>query len=167
MGRAIATALEAGFSPVLVVVGAEASAVQAAIASQRVIVVQNSNWQRGMGSSIAAGVRQLRAEATDVAGVAILLADQPLVIARHLVDMRTELYAAGALVVAAEYSGTVGVPALFRRELFSALQALSPDAGAKQLFRQPDLNIARFPLPQAAIDIDTPEDLADLQASAS
>ena len=167
VARAIDTALEAGFDPVLVVVGAEAGAVQASVASQRVSVVQNGQWADGMGSSIRAGIHQLQMERTDVAAALISLADQPLVTARHLSAMRTAFHQNGASIVAAEYSGTVGVPALFSRRLFDTLATLAAGSGAKSLFTHADIAVHRFPLPEAAIDIDTPADLAALEARGS
>ena len=162
--HAISVALEADFSPVIVVVGAEAASVQAAVASQRVSIVQNTHWREGMGSSIAAGIRHLQQEQTDVAAVAILLADQPLINAVHLDRMRNEFHQSGAAIVAAEYSETLGVPAIFQRGLWDALAHLPADSGARRLFSEPGVKIHPFPLPQAATDIDTPEDLAALQS---
>ena len=163
VGRAIDTALEASFDPVLVVVGAEAGAVQASVASQRVSIVQNPQWVEGMGSSIRAGVRQLLNERTDVAAVLITLADQPLVTARHLGAMRTAFHQNKMSIVAAEYSDTVGVPAIFSRALFDSLANLPTGSGAKHLFSQAGVSVHRFALPEAATDIDTPEDLAALE----
>ncbi len=164
INRAISTARQANFSPVIVVVGAEAESVQAAVASQRVSIVQNTHWREGMGSSISAGIRHLQQEQTDAAAVAILLADQPLINAEHLDRMRTEFHRSGAAIVAAQYSSTLGVPAIFQRGLWGTLATLPPDSGARRLFADPSLKIQAFPLPQAATDIDTPEDLAALQS---
>jgi molybdenum cofactor cytidylyltransferase len=158
--HAIQQAMEAAFHPVLVVVGAHAQAVSAALGAQPVLIVRNDAWQGGMGSSIAAGVRRL--ETCGAAGAAVLLADQPLVTSSHLLAM-TAVFNAGACdIVAAEYGGVLGVPALFRRVTFSALTALPPGAGARQLLRSGEFQAAAYPLPEAAVDIDTPQDLAAL-----
>ena len=151
-------ALSADFDPVVVVVGAEVAAVRAALATQPVRLVENPNWHLGMGSSIAAGVGAL----LDAQSLAILLADQPFVESRHLRDMQALLDGGSALAVAAHYNGTLGVPALFKRELFGALQSLDPAAGARALLRA---HATPFPLSEAAIDIDTPEDFAALSHS--
>jgi molybdenum cofactor cytidylyltransferase len=158
VSHAIDTALAAGFAPVIVVVGAQADLVQASIATKPVEIAYNSAWRSGMGSSIAAGVRQHQQLQAESAAVAILLADQPLVTTNHLLEMKRLLLTSGAPVVAAEYNGTVGVPALFRRTLLSQLAALSGEAGAKGLLRDP--KAVRFDLPEAGTDIDTPADLA-------
>jgi molybdenum cofactor cytidylyltransferase len=160
--HAVDQAVEAGFDPVLVVVGAQAEAVQAAVAAKPIEIVRNAEWQTGMGSSLAAGTRRLQEAGSDVAGVAVLLSDQPLVTAGHLRAMRKELYGGKSAVIAAQYDGTLGVPAIFQRSLFSRLATLAPEAGARQLLRDSHLTVTPFPLPEAALDVDTPEDFAAL-----
>ena len=165
--HSVQQALEAGFGPVIVVVGAESDAVRAAVAAQPVEIAQNQHWHLGMGSSVAQGIQQLQAVTANTAAVAILLADQPLVTADHLKEMRRRLYIDGTPIVAAAYSGTIGVPALFKRELFATLAALPPEAGARHILRDSGFAVTPFPLPDAAIDIDTPEDLAALELHAN
>ncbi len=156
--HAVAQALEARFDPVVVVVGAEAEAVRAVIAKERVHIVHNQDWLSGMGSSISAGVKRMQQEGFESAAVAITLADQPLVTAEHLLAMRRQVHVSGAAVIAAQYNDTLGVPAIFARRMFGALLNLPPEAGARHLLRQPGLRVKAFPLPEAATDIDTPED---------
>ncbi len=158
--HAVAEALEAGFDPIIVVVGSDSDSVRSKLAVQPVAIVENRQWQSGMGSSIAVGVRHLKALESDSAAVAILLADQPLVTASHLGKMRDHFSHAGGAIVAARYNYTLGVPAIFKRSLFTALTALDPAAGARSLLRDPGQQVVAFDLPEAAVDIDTPEDLA-------
>ncbi len=68
-----------------------------------------------------------------------------------------------APIIAAEYSGTYGVPAFFRRLMFPALKSLPDDTGARRLLRDSAVEVVAFPLPEAAIDIDTPDDLIALE----
>src|SRR4051795_6373 len=89
--HAINQALQAQFDPVLVVVGAESAAVRSSVASQKSVIVENTYWQRGVGSSISAGVQWLQKEGPEAAAIPILLADQPLVTAWHFEEMRTLL----------------------------------------------------------------------------
>lgn len=158
VAHAVEQALAADFDPVVVVVGAEAASVRAVLAGQPVRLVENPRWHEGMGSSIVAGIETL----LEAPAVAVLLADQPLVTARHLLDMQALLEGSTAPAVAAQYSGTLGVPALFKRELFQALRLLDPAAGARALLRE---YATPFPLPEGAVDIDTPEDFATLAIS--
>ncbi len=158
--HAVAGALEACFDPIIVVVGAESDLVRSKLAAQPVAILENQHWQTGIGSSIAAGVRYLQALETDSAGAVILLCDQPLVKGNHLRAMRDRFARGGADVVAARYNGTLGVPAIFKRSLFTALTALDPATGARSLLRDPGRQVIAFDLPEAAVDVDTPEDLA-------
>ena len=161
--HSIRQAREAGFQPVIVVVGAEAEAVIAALAGEPVEIARNEAWESGMGSSIAAGMR--RFEGSDAEAVAILLADQPLVTSAHLRAMANLLESPDVRTVAAEYNGTLGVPALFRREMFPLLALLPPEAGARHLLRGSRAHISAYPLPEAAMDVDTPDDFAALNAA--
>ena len=160
--HAVVQAIGAGLCPVIVVAGAQAAAIRTAIAGMPVEIVQNDAWQTGMGSSIAAGVGRLLEMQTGAAALAILLADQPLVEAMHLSAMRELLNANETNIVAAQYSGTLGVPAFFKHALFEKLASLSPEAGARQVIRGSGDQVTAFPLPEAAIDVDTPEDYAAL-----
>lgn len=163
--RAVREAREAGFTPIIVVIGAGAQAIRDKLAAEPVFLVENERWQTGMGSSIAAGVQFLRDLETDAAAVAILLADQPFVAATHLREMRSVFSRAGGAIVAARYNGTVGVPALFKRALFGALAVLDGETGARSLLRSPESKIVEYDLPEAAVDIDTPEDFATLSST--
>jgi len=161
--HSIRQAVGAGFEPVVVVVGAEAAAVEAAVAAEPVAIARNAAWESGMGSSIAAGMRHV--EGSDSDAVAVLLADQPLVTSRHLRAMARALEGTQARMVAAEYNGMLGVPALFKRELFALLATLAPEAGARQLLRGAREGISSYPLPEAAMDIDTPDDFEALTSA--
>jgi molybdenum cofactor cytidylyltransferase len=160
--HAIAQIREAGFHRIVVVLGAQSETVAASLAGLSLELVTNPQWPAGMGSSLGVGLQQALATEEPL-GVAVLLGDQPLVRAAHLQKMR-ELFAGDPeRVVAAEYSGRLGVPAFFGRMWFDALRALPPDAGAAKLLNS-GIPVTRFPLPEAAFDLDTPADLEKLSA---
>jgi molybdenum cofactor cytidylyltransferase len=156
--HAIDQAVGAGFEPVVVVVGSNSEMLRESIAGRTVEIAQNEAWETGMGSSVRAGMQALLENGEVPSAVAILVADQPLVEAKHLAAMRQLLFAADTSIVAAQYGGNVGVPALFKPELFHALSSLPPEAGARSLLRNSDADVTAFPLPEAAVDLDTPED---------
>ncbi len=158
--HAIEQAMGAGFHPLIVVIGANAPEMRSAIAAQPVEIIEVTDWKAGMGASIAAGVRGLQHLETDAAAVAILLGDQPLVTSEHLNDMRRMLSLSGAKAVAARYDEALGVPALFKRELWTALASLPPSSGARALLRSSAFQVDPYDLPEAAIDLDTPEQYA-------
>jgi molybdenum cofactor cytidylyltransferase len=62
---------------------------------------------------------------------------------------------------AAHYSGGAGVPAILPRRLWHAARSLEGDVGARALLRgMRELTIVE--MPEAEVDVDTPEDLARL-----
>lgn len=156
--HAIEQAVGAGFDRVAVVVGAHAPEIIDVISDLSVDVVRNDAWETGMGSSLVAGLRHILNSGSNPEYVAILLADQPLVRAAHLAAMRRLAEQSQSPIIAARYGGTVGVPAFFHRTLFPELEALAPTAGARHLLKLPGQKVAVFDLPEAAVDIDTPED---------
>jgi molybdenum cofactor cytidylyltransferase len=160
--HAIQQASLAGFEPLIVVLGAHAAEIRPALAGQIVEVVLNEKWESGMGSSLTLGLARVREIAPRLPALAVLLADQPRIRTDHLQGMRRLFEKQACACVAAEYSGTLGAPAIFRESQFAALAALPPESGAGQLLRSSDVPVCRYPLPEAAIDVDTPEDYAAL-----
>ena len=158
LSHAVDVAREAGFEPIVAIVGAQAERVEESIRSFPVEIVHNPDWKLGMGSSISTGMKRI--ETSNAREVAILVGDQPQITAAHLIQMRKLFESVPAAAIAAEYNGTLGVPAIFKRELFGRLAELPPEAGAKSILLDPELNVVRYQLPEAAVDIDTPEDFA-------
>lgn len=149
--RAAGTALCRGLRPV-VVLGANADLIEPYIPAL-VRIVHNPDWERGIGSSIRAGVAAVE---SDVDAVVLMLCDQPLIEGRILSQFEAR---AEAGLVAAEYNGTIGVPALFGREFFDELKSLDGAEGAKKILLKNADRVVRIPCPEAAVDIDTAEDL--------
>lgn len=161
--NAIAAAQAAAFSPIVAVVGAQAEAVSDAVRRTGVSAVLNPNWERGMGSSISRGVAAVLEMDPDVGAIAVLLADQPYVTGARLSAMTREFEKCGAEILAAQYSETLGVPAIFSRAVFPLLQGLAPEVGARQILRGSEFDVREYPLPEAAVDVDTPEDFVNLR----
>ena len=161
--RAAEAALDTSCRPVVVVTGAHAALMRAELNQLAVRIVENPQWANGMGSSIRAGITELRELSEEASAAVITVCDQPLVTSK-LITLLVETYrATGAPIVAAEYSETLGVPALFSRRLFPELIDLSDAAGAKQIINQFLTEAAPVPFAGGAFDIDTPTDYAKLQ----
>jgi molybdenum cofactor cytidylyltransferase len=139
--------------------------LQREIAGLPVQSIVNERWAEGLGSSIRAGLEAL--ERCDREGAAeavvLMLCDQPFVTAAVINALVTAYRSSGKGIIASEYGGTTGVPALFRRDYFGELAALSGTAGAKQIVAAHASEVVRVPFPQGTIDIDTPEDYLQLQ----
>lgn len=164
--RAAAAALAVGARPVVVVLGAGAAVIAPVLHGLAgVEVTLNPDWQRGVASSLAAGVRAVRA-AGGCDGLLVLLADQPLVAAAALRPL-IAAFAGGRRVVAAAYADVVGAPAVIGAERLDELLALEGDRGAGSWLRALGDAVAAVPLPVAAVDVDTPADLARLREAAA
>jgi len=171
--RAAIAAADAGAAPVLVVLGADADEIAPALAGlQSVSVVMNADWHTGLASSLAAGLRALGTidseaefDAEFDAGydaVLVTLADQPLVDAAALRRVLVA-FTHQQRIVAAEYDGVIGVPAIFAREHLADLLRLTGDAGAGSWLRRHAGDVTRVRLDAAALDVDTERDVARLQ----
>lgn len=143
----------------LAVVGAHIGPVQVELTGIGLAFVISADWRAGPGAGIAAGVRAL---AADCAGTLIWHADQALLEDADLVSLRDAWAENPARVVAARYGDSIGAPVIFPRRLFPALRALDPAGGAKHIIAA-EADRVEIPMPSAAIDIDTREDLASAE----
>jgi molybdenum cofactor cytidylyltransferase len=160
--RAAEAAIAADANPVIVVLGARATEVAGALLDLAGVHLElNERWRDGLASSLVAGVSAVTRLDARCDGVLIIAADQPLVddvALRLLVDA----FRAGARIVAAAYSGTIGVPAIVGRERFESLLELGGDAGAGSWLRGRIDEVRSVPMPNAEMDIDGAEDVARL-----
>jgi molybdenum cofactor cytidylyltransferase len=115
-------------------------------------VVVNEHAAEGIASSIRLGV-----EACDD-DVLLVLCDQPRITAAHL----RALAEAGAPIAATAYVGIAGVPAFFAQPFRDELLALRGDSGARRVIDAHRDVVAAIAFEEAAVDIDTEADLADL-----
>ena len=145
---------------VTVVLGAHAAELTRLLQHSGVSLVVNRNWEEGMASSLRFGIAALP-PACDA--VLIQLGDQVAVTADDLRRLVAAWRGEDSVVAAASYGGTVGVPAIFPRWCFSELAQLRGDRGAKAILERYRSRLAHVVMPNAALDLDTAEDLARLQ----
>lgn len=154
--HATETALATGCAEVIVVLGANASPIAAALADIPVVVVENPRWAEGMGTSICAGIRT--AAALGMRGAILALADQPLITPEILRNLVAEHEHTGKPIVASQYAGTVGVPVYFAMSHFPQLLELAPEQGCKGVILKNAEAALRIDCPQAEADVDTRAD---------
>jgi CTP:molybdopterin cytidylyltransferase MocA len=160
--RAAEAAAEAGCAPVVVVVGARTDEVEAELSGSGAEIVRNEAWERGIGTSIRAGVARILALRHQPSAMALMLCDQPLVNAAVLGRLLAGHGGSGRPVTAAEFDGTLGPPVIVDASLFPALLALRDDRGAKALWMERPEIVQRVACPEAGMDVDTPEDFERL-----
>jgi len=153
----IQTLLKTGH-PVVVVLGHRSDQIRPVLEKYPVRVSVNKHWEDGMGGSIAHGVRQLIEEFPEAAGVLITQLDQPLLTSSHFENMLGSFQPGSRqIVVSQSPSGWQGVPVLFDRVYFKALQNLSGDEGARKVFLTNAHSVKVLECGDILEDMDTPE----------
>jgi CTP:molybdopterin cytidylyltransferase MocA len=140
-----------------VVLGARAETLTALLAGEPFRLHVNTHWVEGLASSIRTGIAALPRAC---AGAMVVLADQAAIRAEQYAQLAALWRQAPDSIAAAHYGGSAGAPAIFPRRLFAALRALEGDVGARGLLREHASDLITLEMPSAALDLDTPEDLA-------
>jgi molybdenum cofactor cytidylyltransferase len=144
----------------VVVLGARAGRLQRELDGLPVTVAVNRRWRFGLASSLAAGISALPRHAR---AVIVLLADQARVGPGDLQLLMAAWRIRPQAIVAAHARGVLQPPAILPRALFRDLRRLKGDRGARDLLRDASHAVIAFEMPQAAEDLDVPEDLAALR----
>lgn len=168
LGDAIRSVAQAGFAPILVVLGCHAERIASELSWPRIHVVLNCNWSEGLASSVRCGLAAATALVPECEAVLCVLCDQPQLDSSHYQKLRAAWrQEPECAAVASRNQDVVGVPALIARELFPELLALSGDRGARDILHRHSNRVVEIQLPEAAADIDTPEDYRKLMKKQS
>lgn len=146
-------------SETTVLLGFEADLMKKEIEDLPVRMLLNPAWEEGIASSMRAGILSLP---PSVDAALLLVSDQPHVTTELLEKIIASRTSTGKPIVACEYGGTVGVPALFSRIFFDRLLQLRGDSGARGILQQNPDAVFRLPFPEGNIDIDTIIDYQNL-----
>lgn len=157
----LAKAVSVAGSAVTVVLGAHASDLTYLFTHSPASMVVNREWQEGLGSSLRCGVAALP---PGCEAAMVVLADQVAVTADDLKRLAAAWRGDVTRVAASVYDHHVGVPAIFPYWCFAELMELRGDRGARSILERYRERLTRVAMPNAAVDLDTPEDLAALTA---
>ena len=142
-----------GCSETVVIIGAAAAEVRALLAAEPVTVVEATDWEAGMGSSLRAGFNAIADRSADAALVHLVdLPDVGSDVIRRMLGL-----AASGILARASYGSGPGHPVLIGREHWEAIAAESSgDRGARDyLARHAVLEVDCADL-AAGADIDEP-----------
>jgi molybdenum cofactor cytidylyltransferase len=159
--RAVAkTALDAGLSPVIVVVGANAEKVEESVRDLGVMILRNEDWKSGQASSINAAVKRLTSPLQEekLCGATIfLLVDQPQV-NTSVLSALMEKHAEGLQpILAPMVMDRRANPVLFDRDTFGDLMTLEGDTGGRAIFHKHRVEYLPWHDDRLLLDVDTPE----------
>ena len=162
--RTARIAVEAGCSPVIVVLGSRAEEICPELDGLPVTIAVNKNWAEGMASSLRCGLASISELWSAAARVLVLVCDQPLLSVEHIRSLLRTQAAGNALVTASLYRDRAGVPAVFASQLFPELMTLQGDQGARELILAHKDQVETIAWSAGALDVDLPEDLEAIGA---
>jgi molybdenum cofactor cytidylyltransferase len=147
--------------PVVVVLGAEAARVRAAVDLDEARSVVCEEWAQGMAASLRCGVEAVG----DCDWVIVTLGDQPRVTPQVIAAVMDHADSApvGTVAVRATYDGAPGHPVALSRAMLPRLATLSGDAGARDLLDGADVRTFEAARLCDPGDVDTPQDLEALR----
>lgn len=156
----VANAVAIAGHAVTVILGAHARDLTHVLLHSPASVVINRDWEEGMASSIRRGIAALPPACE---AVMIVLGDQVAVTADDLRRLVSGWKGETSTIAAGVYQGRAGVPAIFPSWCFSELSQLRGDQGARAILQRNSTRLVHVPMPNAAFDLDTPEDLLRLR----
>lgn len=148
-------ALNAGLSPIVVVIGCSAAEVLSAIKDLPLRIVINDDWASGLSSSIKIGISSLPKE---VGAAVFLQSDQPQIPPSLIMSLIEAHQTTLNPIIAPQIDGQRGNPVLFDSRTFSQLLSLEGDIGGRVLFSQFSVQWVIWHDRNILLDIDTPED---------
>ncbi len=159
--RAARRALEAGLTPVIVVLGFEANRVADALQGVEVMQVVNPHHAGGMAGSMQVGIGRVPA---DCEAAVVILADMPLVTSAMSACLVARFRCGAEPLVISRYGGVQAPPTLYGRALFPALGAAGK-GGGRLVVRdhRDDAAVVEWP-PALLADLDRPEDVERLRS---
>ncbi|WP_028065018.1 nucleotidyltransferase family protein [Solirubrobacter soli] len=149
-------AMNAALSRAVVVLGHDADAIRAAVDFGPAEVVLCTDWARGQGYSLRAGVAAL----AGADAVVITLGDQPFITPQVIAGALGHLDGHDAVRVV--YRAEPGHPVVLGPRVLAAVPELEGDAGARELLSRFRVHRWEAGHLASATDVDTQEELARL-----
>jgi molybdenum cofactor cytidylyltransferase len=156
--KTVLTALACGIKNNYVVLGANVEAHKTTIADLPIQIVINEEWNNGMGSSLKKGLNAATTASAKLAGIIILVCDQPMLTCQHLNNILQKQLDSQKGIVASQYARTTGVPAFFSKQFFEKLNALDDQHGAKTVIEKYPDAVEQVNFHGGEIDLDEIED---------
>jgi len=144
-------------SELIVIVGHEQNIIKNLIFNKEIKILENKDYRKGIGTSIALGMNNLN---VDIDGVMIIPADMPYINSKDLINLEKKFMELNCVkVVMPEHNYRIGNPVILPRNYFKTLKSLKDDFGARSLIRKKDIITLKTGF-GTIFDIDTKEELA-------
>ena len=163
LGHTIQIALKTNASDVFVVLGANYHEIKNKISAFPITIIQNKDWELGLGKSIACAVDHILNVKPKIDAVLICLADQPFIDTDFLTTLIKNFTPNINQIIATSYKkGVSGVPVIFDKVYVSELSKLGDDKGAKMLLEKYTSLVKAFKPRLENVDLDYKEDYENL-----
>lgn len=159
LNSVVHTAIKVGFTPLIVVIGANAEQIEPKL-PEGCVVVKNDSWSLGQSSSLRLGLAQLP---DDIEGVLVLLGDQPQV-TPHYCDSIVQRGLETAKITIPYVNDRRANPVFFPKSTLNRLGQVTGDRGGRAIFSEFQVELLPWLDDLMAMDIDTPEDYERLKA---
>jgi CTP:molybdopterin cytidylyltransferase MocA len=159
-----------GPAATIVVLGHGADAVEAGVTWADEVRVRNPAPERGIASSLAAGLDAMAGSSADIAGAFVVLGDQPALRRSVLVALEEaaadDVETRGRPFIVPRYADDPAPrnPVLVLREAWPILAELEGDRGLGPIIEANPELVVEVPVAGAMPDVDRPEDLDSLAA---
>jgi molybdenum cofactor cytidylyltransferase len=158
--RAVETVLDAGASPVVVVVGKDDAQVRDALAGLPCQFAVNPEFTGPTSTSLHVGLRALD---DSVDASIVLLADMVRVTPAMVEALITSLTTSDAPLAVSRYGDVLAPPLLFRRSLWPELLAWHGEGCGKAVVKAHQHEAVLHDWPESALrDVDTPDDYREI-----
>jgi molybdenum cofactor cytidylyltransferase len=153
----------AGFNDIYVVTGHRTDLLQPFIEQHHLKGIYNRNYEKGMFTSIQAGVAAL---ANDIDAFFLLPVDYPLIPAKVFMDLQEDFEQHPDCFIVPCYKGKKGHPPLFPRDMAAEIQSHKGEGGLKAITVKNEHRLRRLELnfEEVVLDMDTHEDFEELTA---
>ena len=149
-------------SELIVILGHKHKIIKNLILNKDIKILENINYKKGIGTSIALGTSNLD---TEIDGVMIIPADMPYINSKDLINLEKKFIELNCVkVVMPEHNSRIGNPVILPRNYFNTLKSLKDDFGARSLIRKKDIITVKAEF-GTIFDIDTEEELAQIKAN--
>ncbi|MEQ9166273.1 MAG: nucleotidyltransferase family protein [Fulvivirga sp.] len=158
LNRTISIAQQAQLGEVYVVLGSAYQKHSESIKSD-VHIVENNNWQAGMGASLKVGIKAIISDINELDFIVVSVCDQPYLETENLLELYSEFKNSDKPIIASKYDEGFGVPVLFSNTVFDELLQLKDSEGALKFLKANLDGVTFVDFKKGNLDIDTPDDL--------
>ncbi|AUC14952.1 hypothetical protein BTO06_07295 [Tenacibaculum sp. SZ-18] len=160
LGTVIEKILLLNNNSIYCILGSNADIIKESIAKYDLTILTNSNYRKGLSTSIASGIRHIKN--LDYDAVLIVLGDQPNIQINYFQKIIEKWKSSQDFIIASNYPSRKGVPALFPKKHFTLLENLEGDKGASNILNSDEFPIFTINSNIDLFDVDTQNDYQTL-----